>query len=152
MVACSTNKICKIKIGDTSDRAEAIYGFPHYFTGNLKVYKDKDNDNFIVTITSNQRITGIAVFSSGGELLYSKKLSPIDDSNILQFCSRPFDELEKQYGKTHFEIGSGFLKPAYVTDHATVVYFLYYNDKTVWRILSLDIITKELTILIDCAD
>ena len=142
MPGCSRNGFCRIKIGDSIDKAKDVYNSSYISLNALQVFKDEGR--YVLAVEGNRGISGIAVFSSEGRLLYSEKLVPINDENIKRFCGESVYELEKQYGKIHCDIGSGFYLPAYITNHATIIFFEIRND-TVERFFSMDIITKETT-------
>ena len=139
MFGCSKNEFNKIKIGESMDQAGGVYKFTHIDLNAVKVFADEDK--FVIVIEENQVISGIVVFSDVGRLLYSEKITPIDDESIEQFCGKPVKELEKQHGKFHGDIGSGFYIPAYITNHATIVFFEIENG-IVESISSTDIIAK----------
>lgn len=131
---CEANKFCKIKIGDPTG-----IGYIHGYSvlehlSSTFIYKDKSN--YIVTTTtilpttysvsplSNQVVTGIAVFSSDKQLLFSNGIELIDDENIEQFIGKSIRDVKVKYGNLHCEIGSGCYVPSYVTKRATIVSFI----------------------------
>lgn len=142
MFGCSKNEFSKIKIGESMDKAIDVYKSAHIDLNAVKIFNDEEN--FVIAIEENQDISGIVVFSSAGKLLHSEKITPINDENIKQFCGKSVEELEKQYGKFHCDTGSGFYIPAYITNHATIVFFEIENN-IVDRISSTDILTKTTT-------
>lgn len=149
MFGCSKNEFSKIKIGQSMDKARDFYKSSHIDLNEAKVFID--DENFILAIEEDQGISGIVFFSSDGKVLHSEKTMPIDDENIKQLCGKSVEELEKQYGKIHCDVGSGFYIPAYITNHATIVFFEIENG-IVEGISSTDIITKETTDLCSTRD
>ena len=139
MFGCSKDKFSKIKIGESMDRARDVYSATHIDLNAVKVFND--GENFVIVIEENQGISGIAVISSDRKTLHSEKITPINDENIEQFCGKSIEKIEEQYGKIHSDIGSGFYIPAYITDHATIVFFEIENG-IVERISSKDIIAN----------
>ena len=140
MFGCSKNEFSKIKIGESMDKARDVFKSSHIDLNAAKIFIDEKS--FVVVVEKNQGISGIVVFSPDGKVLHSEKITPINDENIRQFCGKSVEELEKQYGRFHCDIGSGFYIPAYITNHATIVFFEIGNG-IIERISSIDIITKK---------
>ena len=144
MLGCAKNETTKINVGDPIMKIKSAYGSPHITFGMGAILVFKDGQNYTVTISDYTSIVGVATFDAEGKLLYSKDINLISAENMAQFDGKSFDEVEKQFGKEHIDIGSGGYIPAYITDSATIIIMSVDGD-IVSMISSMDIITGMYT-------
>lgn len=108
----------------------------------LSVFKIEDK--YRVVIHDDYVIEKTVDFSSDREYSDMHGLIPVKIENLKTYLNLSIDEIEKELGEPHVDIGSGFYIPSYITDNG---YMVRFRDDPVSFIEKVDLLTGESEII-----
>lgn len=111
---------------------------PFIFLNSLSVFKI--DDCYTVVVEKNGVAQKIVEFSSDRKCCAAQGVSLVNDQGIDRFLGKNLNELEKNLGEIHADIGSGFYVPAYITSNGYLIYFEVEND-IVYEVAKRDLLT-----------
>lgn len=122
---------------------EIVYGEPTVWYPSIRVFQ---NDNgFTVYFLEETHISGSMRFSEDLQLLRNWNLEAINAEDAPGFLGKRLDEIVKNYGQPHADIGSGFFYPAYVSKNAQLI-VLFIDENNVYKVVVKDLITNTLLV------
>lgn len=95
---------------------------------------------------NGRSVGGVARFSKGLEPLEVDGIELIEDFDLEQWIEQPIRDFIFQYGEPHFEAGSGFYIPSYISESGTL-YYLTCSGEMIFRITAYFPSTEEKTVL-----
>ena len=114
---------------------------PEKLTGGNQLAVYKIENAYCIVKFVDDLVCGTAVFSDEKNLLESHALTPITFELLDTDC---FKSYEENYGKWHYEYGSGLCFPAYLTDNFEII-VLYIFNNIISKIEKINILAKTKT-------
>ena len=139
LVGCSQNNY--IKQGASIKMIHEKYT-PTVCFNFLSVFKIENK--YKVVIYNGDVVKKTVDFSSDREYSDMHGLIPVKIENLKTYLNLSIDEIEKELGEPHADIGSGFYIPSYITDNG---YMVRFRDDPVSFIEKVDLLTGESEII-----
>lgn len=119
-------------------RQQILHTEPIVWYPSVRVFET--HNGYKVYFLEGEHIQGSLYFSKDRQLKEHWNVNAIGSENAAVFFGKSLEEITKEYGDPHADIGSGFYIPAYVSEDAHLV-VLYMENNTVYKVTVKDLIT-----------
>ena len=131
----------KIRIGDSKFDIKEHYT-PCVSMNQLDVYKI--DEAYLVTVLYGDVVCKIAEFSAQRKCLRTRKLNLITNEGAEHYLGMSFEALTGELGRPHFDEGSGFYIPSYITEDGYLICLYIDEDDCVYAVRKYDLFKGDM--------
>lgn len=124
--------------GSTMEELKNQYTLCYSFSP-LSVFQ-ADSNYLAVLFDAQDKVSKAVEYTSNRKVIRTEGLSLLEDGDIAQYIGTEMQKLEEEIGVPHFDSGSGFYIPAYMTENGYFVE-MFLDDAVISKIVKRDIFT-----------